>query len=246
MIIGSRQIFIKNLPSTNTYILQLLKNNELPEGTIVTTDYQTAGKGQSGNGWESEEGKNLLISILLFPSTIKPDEQFLISIAISLGICDFLKRYIPACTIKWPNDIYVNNDKIAGILIENTIMGDKIENTVAGIGLNINQCKFISDAPNPVSLSLLTEKNFDLGLCLEQLASDIDKRYKQLLSENFALIRSDYSSQLYRRDEWCRYRTQSGEFTARSLGVTDKGNLLIERQNGNISSYMFKEIDFII
>ena len=124
----------------------LLKKKKLLKGTIVYTNYQSAGQGQSGNKWESEDGKNLLISIVLFPSFIKPADQFHISMTISLGICDFLKRYIPGCSIKWPNDIYVNNDKIAGILIENFILGNKIENTIAGIGLNINQDKFSGDA----------------------------------------------------------------------------------------------------
>ena len=155
MIIGSNLLFFENLPSTNTHAADLLKKNNLPEGTIVYTNYQSAGRGYSGNRWESEDGKNLLISIVLFPSFIKPEDQFYISMAVSLGICDFLKRYIPDCSIKWPNDIYVNNDKIAGILIESSITGNKIEYTIAGIGLNINQEKFISDAPNPVSLRIV-------------------------------------------------------------------------------------------
>src|SRR5665648_1178797 len=138
MIIGSKLYFFENLPSTNTYAAKLLKKNKLPEGTVVYTNYQSAGRGQTGNIWESEDGKNLLVSIVLFPSFIIPACQFLISITLSLGICDFLKRYIPACAIKWPNDIYVNNDKIAGILIENSVMEGVIESSIAGIGLNIN------------------------------------------------------------------------------------------------------------
>ena len=115
----------KSAINKHLYQLSLLRDENLPEGTVVYTNYQSAGRGQPGNSWESEDGKNLLISLLIFPSMIKPVNQFIISMAISLGICDFLNRHIPVCSIKWPNDIYVNNDKIAGILIENSIMGDE-------------------------------------------------------------------------------------------------------------------------
>jgi BirA family biotin operon repressor/biotin-[acetyl-CoA-carboxylase] ligase len=246
MIIGSKLFFFDNLPSTNTYAAKLLKNSDLPEGSVVYTNYQSAGRGQMGNKWESEEGKNLLISIVLFPSMINPADQFLISMTVSLGICDFLKRYISVCAIKWPNDIYVNNDKIAGILIENSIMGDKIKNTISGIGLNINQEKFLSKAPNPVSLSLLTGSGYDLATCLNQLASDLDKRYKQLISEHFAEIKHEYISQLYRLNILSKYRDRSGIFTGRIITVTDNGRLQIERKHGNISEYSFKEVDFIL
>ena len=246
MIIGSRLIFRENLPSTNTYIGQLLRDEKPPEGTIVHTNYQSAGRGQSGNRWESEDGKNLLISILIFPSMIKPVNQFIISMAISLGICDFLNRQIPGCTIKWPNDIYVNNDKIAGILIENSIRGDLIEHTIAGIGINVNQEKFLSDAPNPVSLSILTGRQYDLTGCIIQLAGKLDKRYKQLISEDFDLLRRDYLSLLFRRNQWCDFQDMNGIFKGRISDVTDSGKLKVEQENDIINEYSFKEIDFIL
>jgi BirA family biotin operon repressor/biotin-[acetyl-CoA-carboxylase] ligase len=246
MIIGSELFFFDNLPSTNAKAAQLLENEAVPEGAIVYTDYQSAGRGQPGNKWESEDGKNLLISIVLLPSMINPSGQFMISMAVSLGICDFLKRYIPSCTIKWPNDIYVNNDKIAGILIENTILGDTIETTIAGVGININQNKFLSDAPNPVSLSLLTGLNFNLNNCLSQLASNLDIRYKQLISEKFAGIRQEYISQLFRFHEWCTYRDMTGIYCGRIISVDDYGRLQIEKQEGGISEYSFKEVDFVL
>jgi BirA family transcriptional regulator, biotin operon repressor / biotin---[acetyl-CoA-carboxylase] ligase len=201
MIIGSNILFINNLPSTNTYAASLLRDNELAEGTVIYTNHQSSGRGQGGNKWESEDGKNLLISIVLFPSMIIPAEQFHLSMAISLGICDFLDRYTSSVSIKWPNDIYVNNDKIAGILIENSIMGNLIEHTIAGIGINLNQKKFLSDAPNPVSLSNLTGKEYDLSECLIKLVSDLDKRYKSLIAGNAALIKAHYLSRLYRKGD---------------------------------------------
>jgi len=246
MIIGSKLFFFANLPSTNKHAALLLKNRDLDEGTVLYTNYQSAGQGQIGNRWESEDSKNLLISIILFPSMINPSDQFLISMTISLGICDFLRRYIPATAIKWPNDIYVNNDKIAGILIENSVMGSQIQNTIAGIGLNINQKKFLSDAPNPVSLSMITGLQYDLATCLHQLTSDLDKRYKQLISENFSQIKNEYILQLFRLNEWFGFKDHQGVFTGRILSVTDSGRLQIERQAGKLSEYSFKEIDFIL
>ncbi|MCE5346268.1 MAG: biotin--[acetyl-CoA-carboxylase] ligase [Bacteroidales bacterium] len=246
MIIGSKIFFIKNLSSTNTYATLLLKNSDVPEGSVVYTNFQTSGKGQKGNRWESEDGKNLLISIILFPSMINPSDQFYISMAISLGICDFLKRYIPVCAIKWPNDIYVGNDKIAGILIENSIMGGLIENSVAGIGLNINQDKFLSDAPNPVSLRMITGKDFDLKTCLKQLISDLDKRYKQLIAGELIHIKEDYVTLLFRLNRWYSFRDSNGIYTGRIISVTDFGRLQIEQENGKTNEYTFKEVDFIL
>jgi BirA family transcriptional regulator, biotin operon repressor / biotin---[acetyl-CoA-carboxylase] ligase len=246
MIIGSKLFFSENLPSTNLHAAYLLKNNDLQEGTIVYTNYQSAGRGHSGNKWESEDGRNLLISIILFPLVICPAEQFNISMAVSLGICDFIKRYTSVCAIKWPNDIYINNDKIAGILIENSIMGDKIENSIVGIGLNINQNKFSSDAPNPISLGLITGTNYDLATCLKQLASNLDKRYNQLLSGSFDQIKHEYVSQLYRLEQWCNYRDLNGQFTGMLKSVTDYGRLKIEKQTGEIREYAYKEVDFIL
>jgi BirA family biotin operon repressor/biotin-[acetyl-CoA-carboxylase] ligase len=191
LIIGSNIIFHKNIASTNTCAALLLKKEKPPEGTIIYTNFQSAGKGQKGNKWVSEDGKNLLLSIILFPDMIRPEKQFCISMAISLGICDFLKGLIPVCKIKWPNDIYAGDDKIAGILIENSIIGSYIESTVAGIGLNINQVNFPAFLPNPVSLKLITGKDHDPYKCLKELAAFLDRRYKQLVSGETAEIKED-------------------------------------------------------
>ena len=246
MIIGSKLIYSENLTSTNTHAANLLKSNYLQEGTIIYTNFQLSGKGQAGNKWESADGKNLLFSIILYPNMINPAEQILISMAISLGICDFLMRYIPVCTIKWPNDIYVNNDKIAGILIENSILGNQIVNTVAGIGLNINQKNFLSDAPNPVSLRILTGEEFNLDLCLTELSSFLDRRYKQLVAGENNLIKEEYISKLYRFYVWSSYRDKNGIYEGRIISVTDSGKLMVEKPDGKVYEYIFKEVNFII
>jgi BirA family biotin operon repressor/biotin-[acetyl-CoA-carboxylase] ligase len=246
MIIGSRLLFFKDLPSTNSYAATLIKEKEVVEGSIVSANYQSAGRGHGGNKWESEEDMNLLISIVLFPLMILPADQFLLSMALSLGICDFLDRHTPAVSIKWPNDIYVINDKIAGILIENSIMGDKIEHTIAGIGININQTKFPGDVPNPVSLTSLTGKNYDLNDCLSHLSAGLDKRYKSLIAGETELIKRDYISRLYRQNEWSKYQDSKGIFTGRISDVNNSGRLSVERENGIVNEYCFKEIEFIL
>lgn len=246
MIIGSKLIFYRNIESTNNLAYGLVKSESVPEGTIIYTNCQSAGRGQNGNRWESEDDRNLLFSIVLFPVMVKPEDQFIISMFISLGICDFLKTLIPACKIKWPNDIYAGDDKIAGILIESSITGDSINSSIAGIGLNINQDHFPGNIPNPVSLKMLTGKEYDTDLCLNNLAGFLDKRYKQLISDEFTGIRNEYISSLYRLNEWHNYNTRNGIFSGRIISVTDTGCLKIERRNKEINEFSFKEIDFII
>jgi len=245
MIIGSDLIFYKKLKSTNTEASLMLKKKDIKEGTVLYTDFQTAGRGQAGNRWESEAGYNLLLSIILYPSLVNPDEQFFISMAISLGICDFTDRHIAGGKIKWPNDIYINNDKIAGILIESSIMGETIESTIAGIGLNINQDKFPGSLANPVSLKILTGIEYDLKECLNQLLHDLDKRYKQLLYGDRFQLAGEYNARLYRFMEWHSYGTADRIFTGRIMNVSSSGKIRIREENGKVSEFLFGEVDFI-
>jgi BirA family biotin operon repressor/biotin-[acetyl-CoA-carboxylase] ligase len=245
MIIGTKYIFHKSLTSTNSYAATLLKNETVQEGTVVCTDFQTIGRGQTGNTWESEKGKNLLFSVILFPSTIRPEEQFIVSKTISLGICDWLTGIIPGVSIKWPNDIYANNDKIAGILIESSIIRNEMESMIVGIGLNLNQKKFKSNAPNPVSLRMLTGKDHDRDDCLKNLILCLDLRYRQLLEDGSKGIDTGYSGKLYRKDEWCRYRDAAGDFEGSIVSVTPEGRLLIKDRSGKIRKYDFKEVEFL-
>ncbi len=247
MIIGSEIHFVRDIESTNTYASKLLDNEPSPvEGTIIYTNFQSAGRGQMGNRWESEDGKNLLLSVIIYPDMILPEDQFLISGIVTLGICDFLKNYLPIFTIKWPNDIYAGNDKIAGVLIENSINDGKIENSIIGIGLNLNQTIFKSDAPNPVSLKMITGKDYNIEKCLKQLAACLDKRYKQVLAGKEIQVKEDFNSHLYRINEWHKFSASGKIFTGRIKGVSDNGHLLVETIDGTTSSFSFKEIIFII
>jgi BirA family transcriptional regulator, biotin operon repressor / biotin---[acetyl-CoA-carboxylase] ligase len=246
MIIGSKLFFFRNLTSTNIKAASLLKDSNPGEGAIIYTNFQSSGKGQGNNKWESEDGKNLLMSIIIYPSDIKVSDQFLISMIVSLGICDFLKRYLSLYSIKWPNDIYVNNDKIAGILIENAILGEKIKHSVIGIGLNINQKKFTGNAPNPVSLSILNKTEYELLTCLKELAYNIDKRYKLLLHGHIDNILAEYNNNLYRINQWCFFEDSTGKFKGRIISIGSDGILRIEKENGTFKNFYFKEIEFIL
>ena len=245
MVIGSNKIFIPDLTSTNTFSSAFVKTGPPPEGLIIYTNYQTAGRGQKGSGWESEDGKNLLFSAILYPKMISPSDQFILSKFVSLAVYDFLTEYTPDIHIKWPNDIYAGSDKIAGILIENSIMDGKIESTVVGIGLNVNQTVFKSGAPNPVSLSLLTGKTYELPECMDKLSVFLDKRYDQLLNKKQSVLDFDYQSKLYRKDQWCMYKDNDKTFEGKIISVAGSGLLQIEDRDGSVHEYSFKEVSFM-
>ena len=244
-MIGSDIILFENLPSTNTYAANLLRTEAVRDGTVIRALFQSSGRGQMGNGWESEAGKNLLISIILYPNMVPASDNFLISMTISLGISDYLDRKISGCTIKWPNDIYIHNDKIAGILIENSVIDNSVISSIAGIGLNINQCRFLSNAPNPVSMSMITGKEYDIDLCLKELTDDLDNRYEQLKSGRNEIIRNDYIKRLFRLNVWSHFRDSDGIYKGRLVSVNRQGMLQVETSGGKTREYSFKEVEFI-
>ena len=245
MIVGSKRIFIEKLSSTNSHASYLLKKGKVQEGTVIHTNYQTAGRGQMGNTWESQYGKNLLFSIILYPKTVKAERQFIISKLFSLALRDFISTIVADVFIKWPNDIIVRNDKIAGILIENAIIKNEIEYTVAGAGININQEKFSQGAKNPTSLKILTKTGYDTEECLVKVLSDIDIRYRQLIYEKKPLIDSDYLSYIYRYNQWSEFKDSRGIFEGKIINVTDSGRLQIEDRKSRVYEYGFREVDFL-
>jgi len=236
-------LFIQQTASTNALLWNMLRQETLPEGFILYTDFQTTGKGQIGNSWESAAGENLLFSMALFPQKIEPSEQFLISQLVSLGIKNTLDEFTNGITIKWPNDIYWNDKKIAGILIENSLQGRKINYSVIGIGLNVNQSEFISDAPNPVSLHQITGKFHDRDTILDSIYLNILDLYNNLDKER---IRKNYSDALYRKDGFHSFRDENKEFQAKLFAVHPDGKLELESVDGEYLEYYFKEVSFVI
>ena len=243
-IIGSKIERIDELGSSNNYAAAQLLTKRLPEGIVFVANSQVDGRGQVSNKWESEPNKNLTFSILLYPDFIEIMRQFEISKAISLGVVDFLNELTDQVSIKWPNDIYIGTGKVAGILIENSIRIDKISSCIVGIGLNINQTEFLSDAPNPVSLSQITGKVYNLEELLPDLCMKVDARYHQLRNGDFGQIDNDYISMLYQQDSWSPYTDENGDFEGKILGVDQIGRLMIETRNGEVNKYQFKEVIF--
>lgn len=232
------------LNSTNNFALELIKTSNPSEGTVVLTLNQTKGRGQQTNTWESESGKNLTISIIFRPNFLPIPDQFKISEVISLGVVDYLGVYIDKVSIKWPNDIYVGNDKIAGILIEHSIMGSELSHSVCGLGLNINQQQFLSDAPNPISLAMITGNEYDLDKELNLLLVAIEKRYFQLKAGHVINLEKDYLNAMYWKGEEHLFSDENGSFRGKIVGVTDWGQLRIETQEEE-RVYNFKEVKFI-
>lgn len=243
---NKRIIILNEVESTNNYANHLVLSNAAEEGSVVLARFQKSGRGQAGNGWESQSGMNLLASIILYPKFLQAGKQFEISKLVSLSILEFLKKETGSVSIKWPNDIYVGEKKIAGILIENSIKGQNLFSSVVGIGLNVNQEKFVSDAPNPVSLKQLTGKNYNVETVLNELLTLFFAWYEKLKSGNFQEIDAAYLSALFRINEWAQYRKQNELFEARMVGIGEFGQLKLEDRNGKISVFMFKEVEFVI
>jgi BirA family transcriptional regulator, biotin operon repressor / biotin---[acetyl-CoA-carboxylase] ligase len=243
---GKNPIILAEVNSTNNYANHLILSEAAEEGTVVLAHYQKKGRGQVGNHWESEAEKNLLCSVILYPQFLMAEHQFFISKVVSLALFDFLKNETDDVAIKWPNDLYVGRKKIAGILIENAVKGKYLLHSVAGIGLNLNQEKFLSDAPNPVSLKQITGKMYNIEEVAGIITDQLFFWYNKLKHGNLEEIAVAYFSHLFRIGEWSRFRKKDVEFEARIAGVGEYGQLLLENRNGEITNYMFKEVEFVL
>lgn len=231
------------LPSTNDEATA----PQYVEGDIILAQCQTAGRGQRGHTWESRKGENLTFSLLLEPLFLSPSEQFLISECVALGVCDALMHYGIEAQIKWTNDIYVGDKKLAGILIEHKLQGSALARTVAGIGLNVNQKAFSDDLPNPISMAQATGREFDREEVLQTVATSLMARYEQLREGGAKELQADYHQRLYRLgQEHCYALPDGGRFRGIIRGVEPTGALRIENERGELLSFLFKEVEFVI
>lgn len=238
-------IKIDSTPSTNLYLKNLLEEGSLQEGTVIVANEQTAGRGQAGARWESEPGKNLTFSLLLYPRFLCIDRYFLLSKAVSLGITDYLEKFVDSLSVKWPNDIYYQDKKLAGILIENQLTGSVIEQSVAGIGINVNQERFSADIPNPVSIKNILGAEIDADILLVEIVESILTRYEALKEEKYEAINDDYFSRLYRRNDYYPYKDKDGQFNASIQSVDDAGFLYLLTDAGELRKYAFKEVAIV-
>jgi len=242
--------WFETIDSTNSEAVRQFK--ECDDFTVFASGYQTSGRGQKGTRWESEQGKNLTFSVVLKSEGIKAENQFVVSQIITIGIKRYLKSKGIEAKIKWPNDIYVGDKKICGILIEHFLSGDTLSGSVVGVGLNVNQDKFSSDAPNPVSMKNILGKEFSLEEELQSLVGHFHEIYFPFINflSNATINRLDneYSDSLYRLNEFHKYQeTPGGEMImARITGIDHNACLLLEKEDGTVKRYHFKEVKYII
>lgn len=253
-------IRLDQIGSTNTYVAE--HHSELLSDTVIVTDNQTAGRGQRGNSWEAEPGKNLTFTILVRPTDFRAIRQFSLSEATAVAIVDVINEELGVETkIKWPNDIYHNDSKLAGILIEHAVMGSNIMHTIIGVGLNVNQSRFLSDAPNPVSLFQILGHEVDRNDLLEKICRRICEKIAALSTQNaMDDLHNDYMQRLWRNDKRChpfRDLIAGDTYYGSIVDIEPTGHLnireAIDKECGQaaasdspIRRYAFKEVEWII
>ncbi|MDR2234431.1 MAG: biotin--[acetyl-CoA-carboxylase] ligase [Tannerella sp.] len=239
-------IHLPETESTNQSLRILTDAGALPNFSVLWADYQTKGRGQAGSSWESAPGENLLCSIVFYPARLPANRSFSVLETAALSVKSTLETYATDITIKWPNDIYCRDKKICGILIENEIVAGCITRSIIGIGININQTAFKGDAPNPVSLAMITGKEYDRQEILNQLLKNFQLHANKIDTGDIEDLHLQYCASLYRRDGFHVYKDAQGFFTARFFAVEPFGHLILERKDGTLSRYAFKEVEAII
>ncbi|MEM6320308.1 MAG: biotin--[acetyl-CoA-carboxylase] ligase [Bacteroidota bacterium] len=234
------------LASTNTYAKELLSQSAPPEGTTIWTHDQYAGKGQATNSWESAPRQNLTFTTILYPKFLAARNQFLLNQVVSLSVFDALNKYLGmGLTIKWPNDLYVFDKKITGILIQNNLQGSNIQSSIIGIGINVNQKVFVSDAPNPTSIAIETGKTTVLADVLANICQFLEKYYLQLRAGQIQLLQERYHNHLFRFQEDTFYSYPDGTvFKGKIIGTSPIGKLLVETGK-RVESFGLKELKYL-
>ena len=231
--------------STNSFLHEQLMSEKLPEGSVVTADYQTKGRGQRGSSWQSEAGKNLLMSIVVYPDFLKASEAFVLSKCIALATCDLLADYSNQVRIKWPNDILIEGKKVAGILIENILRGADIYATIAGIGINFNQQVFEVGLNSATSVFINSGVKADTQINAVKLHENIEVYYKMLQQKKIEEIDRLYLTHLYKLNETALFKDADGPFQGKIKGLSPMGLLIVERENGEKHLYDVKEISLV-
>lgn len=233
----------QELNSTNKEAYNILEKIE-SDKTVIITNKQEQGKGLGSNKWESEEYKNLTFSVVFRHQNFLASEQFNISMVIALACYDFIaSKTNKIVSVKWPNDLYVGDMKIGGILIENIVYGNKIRYSICGVGLNINQSAFVSDAPNPISLNILENREYDLQECLQILLNCIDERLSGI--KDYDMLKKSFISVMYRSNGVFYWKDATSEFKASISGIDEYGRLVLLDADGNKRIYSFKEVEYL-
>lgn len=235
-------IWLNEVDSTNNIARQMILAGEAKEGLLIAANHQTSGRGQQNNVWESESKQNILCSLVLEPTFLNVNQQAWFNMAMCLSVHDALAFYVKGVNIKWPNDVYINDKKVAGLLIENTLQGQQIKQAIVGIGININQQKFTNGKAS--SLALQANNWFDRNDVLQQILNYVKIRYNQLRLNQFDKIKTDYHKELYGLNEVKRFEANGEVFEGVIKGVDEWGNLLLV-SNGVENVYMVKQISML-
>lgn len=243
-----KKILLESADSTNNWCAAHIA--DLEDMTMVRTTAQTSGRGQRGNSWEAEPGRNLTFSVVVRPRAMRASLQFSISEAVSLAVADTLAHYGLPAKVKWPNDIYVGDKKICGILIEHAVAGMDILHSICGVGINVNQHEFLSDAPNPVSMFQLSGREYDL----EEVADVFARAFEQYMGLTATpggrdMLHSDFMRRLWRADgELHPFRDAASgrEFRAVIADVEPSGYLRLLDDTFTPLRYAFKEVEFLL
>lgn len=240
---GNSIISLDTVDSTNNYAANLLKQSDVAEGTVVLSRFQTEGRGQRGATWVSEAGNNLLMSVVLRPRKLDPSRQFAVNQVVCIALVDFLRKHLklPA-VIKWPNDILVNEQKLAGVLIENSIRGGFLEYCIVGIGMNVNQQLFPENV-GATSLYLHTGQRHDVGSLVRELLPVIEAEYQDLSCGD--MLEQKFKDRLYGTDELLYYRAAEDVFRARISGLGPHGELRLQNENGKTADFTFKQVELL-
>jgi BirA family transcriptional regulator, biotin operon repressor / biotin---[acetyl-CoA-carboxylase] ligase len=241
-IIGQKILRLSETDSTNLYAERLLEREVVEEGTVITTAFQAAGRGQGDNKWVSDRGQNLLASVILMPTFLPASDQFLLNKAVTLAVCDLLITLGIEPSVKWPNDIHAEGKKIAGLLISHRVNGSQLDYTIVGIGLNLNQAGFPPGLSPVVSATMLTGKNYNVDDVLAEMNSLLDQRYTSLREGDRAQLETDYLVRLAGLGKWLQYSAGGNEFEGRITGVDEFGRLKVELRNGIIEIFAHGEI----
>lgn len=239
---GKQLFYYQSCDSTNKVAAQLIRDQKAQHGALVLSDFQTAGRGQQSNQWESEPGHNITASLILYPNWLI-SQQFYLNMAISLALAETLNRFLPGSSfIKWPNDIFYQDRKLAGILIQNSLLGNKIHTSIVGMGINVNQKNYHA----PRASSLLNEIGVEVSRneVLEALMKSLEKHYYRLNNEDLAALKYDYTAQMYGIDELRSFKDQSGEFRGQITGVDTSGKLTISVE-GELRHYDFQQVRYL-
>lgn len=248
LFVGNVVRHFAEVSSTNALALEEIAKTTPSEGTVISADYQSAGRGQIGSSWFSSPGENLLLSIILRPKWLAAREQFSLSQAVSLAVSDTISHFAKTqAHVKWPNDVYLADKKIAGILLQNSLSGPLLQSSVIGIGLNVNEPLFPAALPRAGSLRQHLGQSLNRQEVQAVLFQRLEQRYLQLKNKNITLIRTTYLQQLYRYQEWHPFQELSSgkNFTGQIIGVQESGKLAIQMNDNNVQYFDLKEIAFL-